>query len=315
MNSNSKGFAQFLVILAGSLVIILLIVTFAFKNGQIKLTSQGSISPTPSNQVINDVWKDWETYKTNVCTESVVTFKYPSNIKVQPSTLGNRLSLFWDGSDLLIGIGISYIPNSQLDSYEYKSIKSLLRLDVGNSTTTFQTGDWKEIFTRKPNEDIGGKTGFIYEAPFGWGRPYPIKLVLIPQEKGYCEILIEYDTPQQINNYPFLLDQILSTFKFLDQSNTSDWKTYTSSKYGFSFKYPPNYILKDWNSESNIISSTSLFDPTILDKYPVQNPEISVGVHKRNNLTLLDWINNNCTNSNSIKDTTLDSKPGKQYTC
>jgi len=155
MNSNSKGFAQFLVILAGSLVIILLIVTFAFKNGQIKLTSQGSISPTPSNQVINDVWKDWETYKTNVCTESVVTFKYPSNIKVQPSTLGNRLSLFWDGSDLLIGIGISYIPNSQLDSYEYKSIKSLLRLDVGNSTTTFQTGDWKEIFTRKPNEDIG----------------------------------------------------------------------------------------------------------------------------------------------------------------
>lgn len=36
--------------------------------------------------------------------------------------------------------------------------------------------------------------------------------------------------------------QILSTFKFTDLNTTADWKTYTNTKYGYSFNYP-----SDWN--------------------------------------------------------------------
>jgi hypothetical protein len=42
-----------------------------------------------------------------------------------------------------------------------------------------------------------------------------------------------------------IIDQILSTFKFLDQSQTDEtanWKTYTSTKYGITFKYPQNFM-------------------------------------------------------------------------
>ena len=46
-----------------------------------------------------------------------------------------------------------------------------------------------------------------------------------------------------LNSEP-ILNQILSTFKFTEASNvdTSDWKTYENSKFGFTVKYPPNWI-------------------------------------------------------------------------
>ena len=65
MNKNLKGvigyrmvsgFAQFIVILAGALVIILAIVFFAFKNGQIKFAPTVQTSPTPTSNPTKD-WK------------------------------------------------------------------------------------------------------------------------------------------------------------------------------------------------------------------------------------------------------------------
>ncbi|MCL5783925.1 MAG: hypothetical protein M1142_01020 [Patescibacteria group bacterium] len=46
--------------------------------------------------------------------------------------------------------------------------------------------------------------------------------------------------------YKNYLNQILSTLKFLDQGqtiDTSNWKTYLSNKYKYSFKYPDNWFL------------------------------------------------------------------------
>ncbi|HUW24879.1 MAG TPA: hypothetical protein VMW04_04695 [Patescibacteria group bacterium] len=52
-----------------------------------------------------------------------------------------------------------------------------------------------------------------------------------------------------------ILEQILSTFKFLDQtSSTENWKTYQSPNSPYTFKYPPEATLK----EENMIILTQL---------------------------------------------------------
>ncbi|MEO8065325.1 MAG: hypothetical protein ABI643_00525 [Candidatus Doudnabacteria bacterium] len=49
------------------------------------------------------------------------------------------------------------------------------------------------------------------------------------------------------------INQILSTFKFTTPSSvldTSTWKTYTNSQYGFEFQYPPSITYQDKSSSS-----------------------------------------------------------------
>jgi hypothetical protein len=45
-----------------------------------------------------------------------------------------------------------------------------------------------------------------------------------------------------------ILNQILSTFRFLDEVDTSTWQTYTNEEYGFEFKYPGDLRDYDWDS-------------------------------------------------------------------
>ncbi len=45
-------------------------------------------------------------------------------------------------------------------------------------------------------------------------------------------------------------DQILSTFKFIDSADTSTWKTYTNTQYGFGIKYPSDWVPKGSWSEN-----------------------------------------------------------------
>lgn len=54
-------------------------------------------------------------------------------------------------------------------------------------------------------------------------------------------LTIYLETPKSTN--ASLFDQILLTFKFTDQLDTSTWKTYTSSVYQYTFQYPPDYTL------------------------------------------------------------------------
>lgn len=59
-------------------------------------------------------------------------------------------------------------------------------------------------------------------------------------------------TLESIEGGKKLFLQILSTFKFLDQSSvdSSNWKTYTNTKYKFSFKYPSETEAKEITTQS-----------------------------------------------------------------
>lgn len=65
-------------------------------------------------------------------------------------------------------------------------------------------------------------------------------------------------------------NQILSTFKFTDQSlsnQTANWKTYTNAKYGFLFQYPSTSTVNNNNYTGYlatfIINKISAVDPSV----------------------------------------------------
>ncbi len=67
---------------------------------------------------------------------------------------------------------------------------------------------------------------------------------ILKPEDGMITLSILYSPNQDIKSF---FRQILSTFKFTEPADTSDWQTYKNEQYGFEVKYP-----KDWTfSERN----------------------------------------------------------------
>jgi len=87
MNSNSKGFAQFIIILAGTLVVILAIGFFAFKNGQIRTShSQKSLlalTPTPNIYPSEDTILP-ENIKSTIYKKEFYSIQLPNTWKQDP---------------------------------------------------------------------------------------------------------------------------------------------------------------------------------------------------------------------------------------
>ena len=69
--------------------------------------------------------------------------------------------------------------------------------------------------------------------------------------------LIDFTTSVSNKN---LLDQILATFKFIDQADTSTWQTYRNEEFGFEFRYPAN-----WSNENR--EEMLKVGPNTLDSY------------------------------------------------
>lgn len=95
-------------------------------------------------------------------------------------------------------------------------------------------------------------------------------LYLIESPKGEVFSFRIYDTsygsdPALSVAFHENIDQILSTFKFTlsatSQIDTSGWKTYTNSQYGFEFKYPANKFTTPENQDGNIRIQN--YDPNV----------------------------------------------------
>lgn len=71
----------------------------------------------------------------------------------------------------------------------------------------------------------------------------------IKNDKLYS-IILTFNNPEttsSIADEKIVFNNILSSFKFVENQtiNTSNWKTYTNTEYGFSFKYPNDWLLEN----------------------------------------------------------------------
>ena len=55
--------------------------------------------------------------------------------------------------------------------------------------------------------------------------------------------------PDEMNTLWEQIDDIIATFTILDE--TASWKTYTNSKYGFTFKYPPTWNFTEYSYQAD----------------------------------------------------------------
>jgi hypothetical protein len=92
--------------------------------------------------------------------------------------------------------------------------------------------------------------------------------------------------------------QILSTFKFTNQTSQGDestnWKIYMNDKYGISLKYPSSWFPQDMTSVSPIAGKLAIIDFFING----EAPSISTEGHQGNELFSL-YIHNNM-NGNAV---------------
>lgn len=99
-----------------------------------------------------------------------------------------------------------------------------------------------------------GKTSYYF--PITGGRT----LVVTKSEIQMLSPVVSPDVREKILAVPgvisyeeskVILDQILSTFKITPKvsNETTNWKAYTSTKYGFEFKYPGNWTVKHWEGD------------------------------------------------------------------
>ncbi len=114
---------------------------------------------------------------------------------------------------------------------------------------------WVEIVAAKSCAGVVVSSDFETE-DFGAAEPMLEKTVC---NGGVVITLGAWSSDPQLDNHKKLLNQILSTFKFLQPTSTVDtsgWKTYANQQSGFSIKYPPR-----WSSVVDSTSTVSFFPP------------------------------------------------------
>lgn len=170
-------------------------------------------SPTPAEDFINN----WLTFSSDK-----YTFKYPPALNAYKTEKDYARVLF------------------DLDTPDQKaqfSVDSRLLSDYANYDKGIIAA--RKRFINPLIETIDGGTKISSSFDVGTGREVHTIVVLLKYQQG--AVALEYTGNSK--NIP-TFNKILSTFKFINQINeTANWKTYTNTKAGYSFKYPDNIKL------------------------------------------------------------------------
>jgi len=194
-------------------------------------------STTPVVDSVSDPTANW---KTNVNTKSGYSFKYPDNWFIDTN----------NGSELLSDVAFrgwgypDYIVSFSVDT------PSQLKVSVDDPIgTKKQLGD-KVFETKIADLTVSGHKAAMFqedvlpESATDAHNGVTVKVVM-----GDKYLYVEHwenlarKSTAEVNT---IFDQILSTFKFLDQTDeTAGWETYSFPKFnlGYKFKAPNNYVL------------------------------------------------------------------------
>ncbi|MBP9711899.1 MAG: hypothetical protein KBD55_02580 [Candidatus Pacebacteria bacterium] len=135
--------------------------------------------------------------------------------------------------------GIEIIPFSREDKTEG------MYVNIGESQFKYEEG-LQELASGEKTQVvmIDGKNYPMWSGPAGVeGTSYRVILGINKEIDFYCDYTCDSDKK--------IFDKILSTFKFTNTKiDTSNWKKYTDTKYGFEFEYPSIYSIDASRSDN-----------------------------------------------------------------
>lgn len=122
------------------------------------------------------------------------------------------------------------------------------------------------------------------------------------------------DLQNQINNLQKQINDVNDTTSTTTSSTddeTADWKTYTNEEYGFSFKYP-----KDWVKTNTNEGLVQLYNADTEAGRELLESETKIVVYVKATSTVGDlttYVTNNDGNINSTSNVTVGGKSGKKF--
>ncbi len=185
----------------------------------------------------------WENYRLRNQLTQVIQSPSPeaslvSQVKENSNSYSGKYFSFGNISPWILMSGINQSPATPevLETASFTSVD-----DEGRLLVQVGTDSIEKVFSSQDGQIDGminlDSVSFNKKSGYGGigGSVFSINLVGSRQNKTY---LISFYTlnSQNIEKYKKDLDQILSTFKFTDDS--ADLQTYTNTQYGFELKYP-----------------------------------------------------------------------------
>ncbi len=256
--SPKKPKSTFLLLAVLGILLVGTGVVFAVKALN-KTKSVKSIVPTPSTSEtpVVDETANWQTYSNSALGYSIkfpvdwtISAKGGADINTFPAPVISSPCNYEENqrcSQIFIETGV-YDPDDPTTKFEPNFIINLSGPNpdkITNKTTTkLDTEEATEFEYFQSNYGSNGRLLHVLVAV------HQNTKYTITYEESQKDLLIQTKDDWQNKK---VFDQILSTFKFLDETSASDttnWQTYTNQKYGFSLKYPPDWRYKEQEATS-----------------------------------------------------------------